>query len=135
MQANEKSIWTESFKAGGDLRLKQYFGVKISADRTVILMAADEDLPVGVLLNAPNTGQEALVCVMGRTPVILGDTLTAGAPIRLNAAGKADVFAPAHRTNDFYCVGQITVGGGLDEVGEALICTAVPVKDDNDGGG
>jgi len=126
-QANEKNIWNESFIAAADLSAKQYYGVKLSAERTVALMAADTDVPVGVLLNAPESGQEALVCVIGRSPVILGGTLAAGEPIYFFSDGTAKKWTPGTDITK-YCAGYITKGGASGEVAEALIQCANPVK-------
>jgi len=127
MQANEKSVWTESWVAGADLSAKQYYGMKLSGDRTVTIMAADTDIPCGVLLNAPTSGQEAQICVVGRSPVVLSDTLVAGEPIYFHSDGTAKKWTPGTDITK-YCAGYITVGGASCEVGEALIQCANPVK-------
>jgi len=131
-QANEKSIWTESFIAGADLSAKQYLGMKLSAARTVVTMAADTDIPCGILLNQPKSGQEALVCVMGRSPVKFGGTVTAGMLIRDNGDGTMVEFAPL-TDQELFCLGQCSVGGASGEMGEALICAANPNKGDDNG--
>lgn len=126
-QANEKSIWTESFIAGGNLSAKQYYGVKLSADRTVVIFAANTDIPVGILLNAPESGQEAQVCVIGRSPVVLSGTLVAGEPIYFHSDGTAKKWTPGSDITK-YCAGYITKGGASGEIAEALIQCANPVK-------
>lgn len=122
-QANEKSIWTESFVAGEDLSDEQYYGVALSDDREVDLVDADSDKPVGILLNDPESGQEALVCVMGRSPIKLGETIAAGAQIRIGDDGKAYNWEAGTDTSAYVC-GMCTLGGDEDEVGEALIWPA-----------
>lgn len=126
-QANEKSIWTETFIAGGNLSAKQYYGVKLSGDRTAVIFAANTDVPVGVLLNAPASGEEALVCVVGRCPVVLSDTLVAGEPIYFHSDGTAKKWTPGTDITK-YCAGYITKGGASGEKDEALIQCANPVK-------
>lgn len=122
-QANEKTVWTESFVADEDLSDYQYYGVALSDDRKVDLVDADTDKPVGVLLNDPEDEEEALVCVMGRTPVKLGETIAAGAQIRFDSNGKAMNWDPGTDTTA-YCCGMCTIGGDENEVGEALIWPA-----------
>ena len=126
-QANEKSIWTETLKAAAALTTKQYYGMKLTADRTVNIMAADTDIPCGVLLNQPGSGEEALICVIGRSPVVLSATLAAGEPIYFHSDGTAKKWTPASDITK-YCAGYITIGGASGETGEAMIQCANPVK-------
>ena len=78
MGYNIKPVLTESFTSTNDLRLYQYYGVKLSADRTVILPTADTDDCIGILQNKPNAGEMAEVMVIGRTPVVSGESIAAG---------------------------------------------------------
>jgi len=123
MSANEKTIWTETFIADEDLSDEQYYGVALSDDRTVDLVDADTDKPVGVLLNTPGSGEEALVCVMGRTPIELGETVAAGALLRCGSDGKFYNWDPGTDTT-CYCCGMCTIGGDASEVGEGLMWPA-----------
>ena len=118
--ANVKRALTESFVAGATLASSQYHGVKLNANRQVIVCAADTDIPAGIVLNDPASGAEAEVLVVGRCPVVLGETLTAGQLIRIDGSGHAMLFEPATDTTA-YCIGQVTIGGAVTEVGEALI--------------
>lgn len=122
-QATERSIFTNSFIAGEDLSDYQYYGVELTADRTVGLVDATTDKPVGVLLNDPESGEEALVCVIGQSPIKLGETIAAGAQIRFHSDGKAYNWDPGTDTTT-YCAGMCTIGGDADEVGEAIILPA-----------
>lgn len=127
-QVNEKAIWTETFVAENDLSAKQYYGMEISGDRQVDLIDSATDRPVGVLLNEPEAGQEALVCIVGRCPVKIGSaTLTAGQPIMFYSDGTVVVFTPASDITK-YCIGVMTIGGTTGVIGEALIQCANPVK-------
>ena len=126
-QANEKIIWPESLIAGADLRTKYGYGMKLSGARGVAIMAADTDVPCGVLMNEPNSGEEALICVMGRVPVKLSATLAVGEPIYFHSDGTAKKWTPASDITK-YCAGYITVGGASGEMGEAMIQCANPVK-------
>ena len=126
MPAN-KLAHTESFIAGGDLRLVQYYFVKMSADRTCVVGAAITDIPIGVLQNNPNTGEEALVTVIGRTKVIAIETLTAGELIGCGGDGRAYLVEAGDTT--VYRAGQVIVGSaGAGSVSEAIIsCTGLNV--------
>lgn len=128
-QANEKAIWTETFNAGADLRTHQYKFVKLNANHQVILCGSGE-AGCGVLQNAPFTGQEALVCIAGRTPIIMAGLLAAGKLIKSDAAALGVEHTPA-AASAHYGMGQLVVGvAGANELAEALICAASPVKAD-----
>jgi len=130
-QANEKSIWTETFIADADLSEKQYFAVRQgAAEGGIALVNGATDIPVGILLNQPKAGQEALVCVIGRCPVKLGGTVSAGGLIMSHTDGTLKAFVPKVTDNTKYGIGQCTRGGAINEVGEALIQAAIPVKGD-----
>ena len=81
--------WTESAISTADRSSTgQFLAVKLSGDRTVILMASDNDIPYGVLQNDPGAGQQAVVMKEGKCPIIAAETLTAGDQIRFDSAGK-----------------------------------------------
>jgi hypothetical protein len=57
--------------AGADLSAKQYTFVKLNSSGEAIAAAAATDIPIGVLQNAPTSGQEAEVLVVGGTKLSL----------------------------------------------------------------
>lgn len=118
--ASEKSIYTESFIAGEDLSSSQYHGVKMNGNRTVDVIDAVTDKPVGVLVGDPEDGQEALVMIVGRTPLVLGDTMTAGEYFRFDANGHAIPWDAGTDTT-MYAYGQIISGGASGEKGEGVV--------------
>lgn len=121
MGLNIKPVLTESFVSTNDLRSYQYYGVKLSANRTVILPTADTDKCIGILQNKPNAGQTAEVMVIGRTPVVGGEALTIGASIRIQSAGKAMVFEPDTDTTSYGC-GQVVEASTADgEYADAVV--------------
>ena len=91
MGMNSKPVLTESFISTNDLSAKQFYAVKLSANRTVILPTADTDICIGILLNKPNAGEVALVMVIGRTPVVSDEALAYGVNIYIASGGKAKV--------------------------------------------
>jgi len=120
--ANEKTIFTETFIAGEDLRLYQYHGVKMNGNRTVDRIDADTDIPVGVLLNEPNDTQEALVMIVGRCPVVIGEAITAGMIVSFDGNAEAEPRALADTDN--YPAGTCTIGGAAGVVGEMIVGVA-----------
>lgn len=74
--------------AGADLSAAQYRFVKLDGD-SVVLCAGTTDLPVGVLQNAPLSGEHAEVMISGITPVkAVAAGLAAGAKLATNAVGR-----------------------------------------------
>lgn len=78
------------FTAGADLSAKQYHFVKINTGKTVVACSALTDVPIGVLQNAPTSGQAAEVCVIGITKIVGDADLALGDAIGPSADGQAD---------------------------------------------
>ena len=106
--------------AGGDLSSSQYKFVKMSADNTCVICAAATDVPIGVLQNSPESGEEASVTVIGGTKLVSSAAIAAGVKIGTNNVGKADAKVAGTDTTE-YTVGQVLLAAG----GDAEILTAV----------
>lgn len=78
-----------TYKAGGDLSTKQYYFVKFSAAKTVVVCTGTTDIPVGVLQNKPESGEAAVVRRFGRTKVIADAALTYDDQVGTSADGQA----------------------------------------------
>lgn len=76
----------QAFTAGADLSARQYCQVKLSDKSTVVICGADEEA-VGVLLNAPTSGQMAEVAIAGGTKVKVASTVTLYASVGCGANG------------------------------------------------
>lgn len=97
-------------RAAADLRLKQYFAVKLDEGTDGWqVAAAGNHHSVGVLQNAPNTGEAATVQVLGCTKAVAGAAITKYAPLSLNASGK---FITA--TDATHVVGTALEAAGAD---------------------
>jgi hypothetical protein len=125
MGMNAKPVLTETFTSTNDLRSYQYYGVKLSADRTVILPTADTDKCIGILQNKPNAGEAAEVMVIGRTPVVTGELVTVGSSIRIQNGGKAMIFAPDTDTTSYGCGQALEASGADGEYASAVVNFAV----------
>jgi hypothetical protein len=125
--ANIKKIFTETFEADEDLSDYQYHGVTMSDDRKVDLQDANTDIPCGILQNTPKDTQEAEVLVVGRTPIVAGETIAAGNRIRIDSNGHAMVFEVDTDTTT-YCCGFCTVGAEVGEIIEAIVNCINPFK-------
>lgn len=101
--------------AGSDMRTKQFYMVKLSANNTVIPCAATTDKPYGILQNKPNTGEACEVCVFGLTKISGDANLAAGDSIGTSADGQAAAYTVTDTTK--YIVGVVqednTAAGGL----------------------
>ena len=69
--------WTESAIAAADYSTTgQFLAVYLSGDRTVTKMSDITQVPYGILMNDPESGQQASVMKEGKCPVIAAETLT-----------------------------------------------------------
>ena len=98
--------------AAADLSAKQFHFVKLASATTVNVCTAITDVPVGVLLNTPTSGQAAEVCIFGITKVVADGTLAAGNIIGTSSDSQADAITRGSDTT-------VTVMGQAIEAGSA----------------
>lgn len=89
--------------AGADLSALQFTFVKQNSSGQVVAVAAATDVPIGVLQNAPTSGQEATILVTGGTKLKAGATITLGTHFVLGttSAGAATPLAPGTDTTKY----------------------------------
>src|SRR5262245_1551499 len=87
--------------ASANLTAKQYYFVKVSGAGTVTVCAATTDQPIGVLQNAPDSGQAAEVCTSGITKISSDAAITAGNDLGCSADGQAAVYAQGSDTTKY----------------------------------
>jgi len=85
--AFDNPVFDWSFTAAADQT--QFTIVKITADNTVGIASAAADKTVGVVQDKATTGTTTQVRVLGVSKVIAGGSVTAGAYITADSAGKA----------------------------------------------
>lgn len=78
------SVRIGTLSAGADLSSAQYTFVKLDSAGAVVQCSATTDLPLGVLQNAPVSGEVADVLVVGGTKLKAGAAITAA---NLNTTG------------------------------------------------
>lgn len=100
------SAHIESWNAAADLRTSQYKFVELGSTGVTVCNAAT-DLPVGILQNAPNTGEVATVLVQGKSKVQADAALSIGDRIGTSADGQADVKLVGTDVTE-YIVGFVT---------------------------
>ena len=113
--------------ASADLSAKQYYFVKISGANTVTVCAATTDKPIGILQNAPVSGEAAVVAMSGVSKVSGDANLAAGDSVGTSSDGQAAAYTVSDTTK--YIVGQVVLdnsaAGGLATI--AFDCSAVRV--------
>jgi len=98
--------------AGADLSSKQYYFVELgSTAGTVTVCDAVTDRPIGVLQNAPKSGEPAEICGLGVTKVNSDAALSVGNQIGTAADGQAAAYAPGTDTTK-YIVGVVIGASG-----------------------
>lgn len=98
-------IFNANMIANSDLSTKQFFLVKQTgtADK-VDLVAANTDRTMGVLVNAPKSGQAAEVQKLGIAKVVSdgsGTSIAAGDPLAADSSGRV----VKNATTDRLCIG------------------------------
>ena len=105
-----------SLVAGESLASAQYKFVKLNSSGQVIVPTGVTDIPVGVLQNAPASGEIAEVMVCGVSKLQGDADLTKGNQIGTSADGQAAAYVAGTDTTK-YVVGQVlednAAAGGL----------------------
>jgi hypothetical protein len=113
--------------AGADLSALQYNFVKLNSSGQAVACSGATDVPVGVLQNAPTSGQEAEVLIVGGTKVVAGASITLPANIGTGATGKAVALATTDTTK--YVVGSLITASAADgNIVTAVINCANPTR-------
>jgi len=112
--------------AGADLSAKQYTFVKINSSGEAIAAAAATDIPVGVLQNAPTSGQEAEVLVVGGTKIVAGAAISEGAQVGTSSAGKAVALVAGTDTTKYVAGTLLTESAADGNIVTAVINCATP---------
>jgi hypothetical protein len=99
--------------AGADLSALQYTFVKIDSSGLAVACSSATDIPIGVLQNAPISGQEAEVLIVGGTKIVAGAAIGEGAQIGTGTTGKAVALA-AGTDSTKYVVGTLITESAAD---------------------
>jgi hypothetical protein len=109
--------------AGADLSAKQYNFVKLNSSGQAVVVAAATDLPIGILQNAPTSGQEAEVLVAGGSKLVLGGTVAAAGVVSTSSAGAGVAIVHGTDTTKF-ALGQALTGGASGEIVTVVVACA-----------
>src|SRR5574343_661530 len=90
--AIENPVLVKSFLASEDLRTYQYHYVTQlgMSNTTVGLMNAATDPPIGILQNAPNTGEVAEVMMIGISKCVANGSIAVGARVKAEYVSTSD---------------------------------------------
>jgi len=113
--------FTFSRVAGADLSTLQYYYVKLSTTDTVVVCAAATDVPIGVLQNAPTSGQAAEIMVTGITKVNSNAALSIGNLIGTAADGQADAKTAGTDTTEYVVGVVLEASGAAGELATATV--------------
>ena len=109
-----------TFTAAADLSGKQYHFVVMASATTVNVATAITNAPIGILQNAPESGQSAIVAVSGVSKVVADGTLAAGNFIGTSADAQADAISPGTDTT-VYMMGQCLGAASAGETTEMIL--------------
>lgn len=80
------------YTAGEDLSSKQYHFVKFGADKETVLGAGANERAIGVLMNAPENGEQAEVALPGGGAKLkVAESVSLGKMLTSTAASKGEV--------------------------------------------
>lgn len=130
--AVEKHIMKQSFTAGADMSNAtcQFCFVEISSSSQVTLCDGATDIPVGVLLNRPASGEAAEVLVVGMSKVRANADLAVGNFIGPTTTGEAVALTVGTSTTAYIC-GRVVLSenaGNADGYVSAFIDCLAPKR-------
>jgi len=112
--------------AGADLSALQYTFVKLNSSGEAVAAAAATDIPIGVLQNAPTSGQEAEVLIVGGTKIVAGAAISEGALVGTSSTGKAVALVAGTDTTKYVVGTLLTESGASGDIVTAVVNCANP---------
>jgi hypothetical protein len=88
--ATEQAIWRESFEAAEDLSDDQYHFVVLNSSGKVRRPDTEDEVAIGILQNAPESGEAAEVMIVGKSKCVANGALTVGTFVKPEYVGAAD---------------------------------------------
>lgn len=116
-----------SIPAGADLSAKQFTFVKLSGT-DVVSAAAATDIPVGVLLNDPTSGEVAAVAVSGVVKLKASAAIVAGVLVGTTSTGTAVTLVAGTDDTKFILGRAVTAAGAAGDIITVAINCASPAR-------
>lgn len=112
-----------SWLAGEDLSSHQFCFVHLADDNTVDLLDSGAEFPIGILQNAPASGEVAVVRVEGTSKLVMNAAVAVGALLKAEYVGAADNGKgdAADTEGDIVRGVCIQATGAEDDVGAVLL--------------
>ena len=109
--------------AAADLSSNQYTFVKLDSAGKAAAVTATTDRPIGILQNAPTSGQEAEVLVSGGSKLVAGGAITEGQVVGTSAAGKGSALTIGGTSGTaFYILGtSVTEVAAVNELTTVVV--------------
>jgi len=114
-----------SFIAAEDLSDHQYNFVHQASDTTCDLLDGTSEYPVGILQNAPESGEVAVVRITGTSKLVMNAAVAVGAKLKAEYVGATDNGKGDAADTDYDLVRGICIkaSGAEDDVGAVLLCS------------
>lgn len=113
--------------AAEDLSSYQYRFVHQETDSTATLLDSTSEFPIGILQNAPASGEAAVIRIEGTSKLVMNDAVAVGAKIKAEYVGAADNGKGDAADTDLDIVRGICIQatGAEDDVGGVLLTYAI----------
>lgn len=113
-----------SWLAAEDLSDYQYHFVHLANDTTVDLLDSGDEYPIGILQNAPESGEMAVVRLEGISKLVVNGAIAVGGQLTAEYVGAADNGKGAAAVSDYDNIRAIalTAAGAEDDVVTVLLC-------------
>jgi len=113
-----------SLLAAEDLSSHQYRFVHMASDTTVDLLDSGTEFPIGILQNAPESGEVAVVRIDGTSKLVMNDAVAVGVLVKAEYVGATDNGKgdAADTEGDIARGVCIEASGAEDDVGAVLLC-------------
>lgn len=114
-----------SFKAAEDLSGHKYRFVHLADDETVDLLDSGAEYPIGILQNAPASGEAAIVRIDGISKLVMNAAVAVGAKLKAEYVGAADNGKgdAADTDGDLCRAICVMAAGAEDDVGTVMLCS------------
>jgi len=115
-----------TFKAGEDLSSYQFHFVHQADDETVDLLDSGTEFPVGILQNAPASGELAIVRVAGVSKLKMNAAVAVGKLLKAEYVGADDNGKgdEADTDGDIARAVCLQASGAEDDLGTVLLCVS-----------
>ncbi len=113
-----------TFVAAEDLSSHQFMFVHQATDITVDLLDSGAEFPVGILQNAPENGETAVVRIAGTSKLVMNDAVAVGIRLKAEYVGATDNGKGDAGDTDYDIVRGVCIkaSGAENDVGAVLLC-------------